>query len=371
MGSLILKPLYHRSQECIGIFLNGSPTLTGIIKAIPKAKWSQLNHCWYIDGKAQIDNTQLREYLKNRYAVAKNGPASIGKRTFDMITSFPISNINAQALAAFRNTLVIKGYSRNTIRNYCNEFHHLLRVLGDRPVDNLKKEHVQSYLLWLIEKMKYSEVHAHTAVNAIKFYFEKVLGRGSEFYDLPRPKKPLRLPDILAQEEFAVIVKSIPNLKHKVMIMAAYSAGLRINEMLHLKLADVDSKRMMIHIREGKGKKDRFVPLSTKLLESLRDYYKQYRPKEFLFEGQNGGPYSPRSMQLVLQEAKKRVKILKKGSMHSLRHSYATHLMEAGTDIRIIKELLGHNNIKTTMRYTHVSKQTIANIQSPLDKINW
>jgi site-specific recombinase XerD len=153
--------------------------------------------------------------------------------------------------------------------------------------------------------------------------------------------------------------------------MASYSAGLRVSELVHLKITDIDPKRMTIHIREGKGKKDRMVPLSNILLELLREYYKSYKPKQYLFEGEGGGPYCPRSAQKVLHEAKKKAGIWKKGSIHSLRHSYATHLLEGGTDIRYIQSFLGHNNLKTTMRYTHVSRIKLENIGSPLDKLPW
>jgi integrase/recombinase XerD len=154
------------------------------------------------------------------------------------------------------------------------------------------------------------------------------------------------------------------------MIMAAYSAGLRVSEIVSLKIKNIDNKRMMIHIQGAKGKKDRMVPLSNILLTMLRKYYKEYHPKEYLFEGQNGGAYSARSVQEILQVAKQKV-TNKVGGVHMLRHSYATHLMEAGTDIRIIQSLLGHNSIRTTMLYTHVSKIAIGKIESPLDKLKW
>ena len=153
--------------------------------------------------------------------------------------------------------------------------------------------------------------------------------------------------------------------------MAGYAGGLRVSEIIHLRVTDIDSKRMMIHIHGAKGKKDRMVPLSKKLLETLREYYQLYKPREFIFEGQNGAQYSTRSAQLVIQAAKKAAGITKKGSMHMLRHSYATHLMEGGTDTRLIQELLGHNSIKTTMRYLHVSKKDLGKIDSPLDKLKW
>jgi len=216
-----------------------------------------------------------------------------------------------------------------------------------------------------------SETQVHTAVNAIKFYYEQVLGRDKELYDLPRPKKAFTLPDILAEEEIVELIHAIPNIKHRSMIMIAYSAGLRVSEIVKLRITDIDSKRMMIHLRAAKGKKDRMVTLSKKILAVLREYFLLYKPRIYLFEGQNGGEYSVRSVQKIVQDAKIRAGITKKGGVHSLRHSYATHLLEAGTDIRIIQELLGHNSIKTTMLYTHVANKIMSKIESPLDKLDW
>ena len=175
---------------------------------------------------------------------------------------------------------------------------------------------------------------------------------------------------MLATEEVASLIGEVGNVKHRAMLMAGYSAGLRVSEIVNLKIRDIDSKRMIIHIHGAKGKKDRLVPLSQKLLVVLREYVGQYKPKVYLFEGQGGAAYSTRSVQLVLAAAKRKAGITKQGSVHSLRHSYATHLMESGTDIRFIQELLGHNSITTTMRYTHVSKKDIGKIESPLDKLN-
>lgn len=188
----------------------------------------------------------------------------------------------------------------------------------------------------------------------------------------PGPKKPVKLPVVLAEEEIISLIQKTPNLKHRALLMTSYSAGLRVSELVSLRIKDIDSKRMMILIQQGKGKKDRMVPLSKKLLETLREYFRQYKPKEYLFESeQNKAPYSTRSAQLILRDAKRKAGIMKGGSIHTLRHSFATHLLEAGTDVRYIQAFLGHNNLKTTMRYTHVSRFKIETLQSPLDKLEW
>jgi site-specific recombinase XerD len=385
MQTVIVKPFHHRGEECIGVYFNHDKLIAGIVKKIPGAKWSQTFGCWYIackkelyvllvkglEQKAEIDNKLLRSYLHQKSAMIVAEPKPVAKASFRVMVQFPLSDVNLGAFAAFRNMLVLKGYSSNTIRNYCNEFHQMLRLLGARSVNDLSKQQVMSYLLWLLQKQGCSETKVHTAVNAIKFYFEKVMGREKEFYNLPRPKKPFKLPGMMAEEEVKSVINHISNIKHRAMIMAGYAAGMRVSEIIGLRPENIDSKRMMIHIQGAKGKKDRMVPLAVRLLEVLREYYKKYQPKIFLFEGKPGEPYSARSVQEILQQAKKKANVSKKGSVHLLRHSYATHLMEAGTDIRIIQELLGHNSIKTTTRYTHVSKKDIGRIESPLDKLKW
>jgi integrase/recombinase XerD len=214
----------------------------------------------------------------------------------------------------------------------------------------------------------------------VKFYFEQVLGREKFFWEIPRPKKPLLLPKLLNEDELRKLFNALTNKKHKAMLFTAYSAGLRVSEVANLKIADIDSKRMQIFIERAKGKKDRYVNLSPLLLDILRMYIGSYKPppKVYLFESETSqDAYPVRTLQRIFQLAKFKAGIRKEVGVHSLRHSFATHLLEKGTDIKYIKELLGHFNIKTTERYLHVSKKALVNIISPLDdlyagnKIDW
>ncbi len=386
-AEVMLIPFHYRGEECIGISCSLDKEVERMVRRMEGIRWSGDNGCWYLplsrenyegirkffEGKRKIDVSRLRGYLEQKQAVSGliEGERISRKRAV-ILQDEPLSEMNLEAFKRFSAMLVLKGYAENTIRTYSNEFHYLLRNLGENSVDGLEKEHVQSYLLWLMTSRNYSESHVHTAVNALKFYYEQVMGREKEFYDLPRPKKPSKLPDVLAEEEMVDMILSTQNLKHRSLLMTSYSAGLRVSELVKLKLTDIDSKRMMIHIRNGKGKKDRMVPLSEKLLVTLREYFSVFKPKIYLFEGEEEGrAYSKRSAQQVLAAAKRRAGITKKGSIHMLRHSYATHLLESGTDIRYIQALLGHNSLGTTMRYTHVSKIQIGSIQSPLDKLNF
>jgi site-specific recombinase XerD len=387
METIVLRPLYHRGKERIAICFAFNNALSEKIKQLSDARWSRTHRCWYVpltqahytalkaalSPLAQLDITSLRQYVAQRKVIQPlaEKKESISQKRSYLLQTFPLSKENLVAFDRFQQTLQLKAYSKNTIRTYCTEFHCLLRLLDGVTVSSLTKAHLESYLLWLVKKRGYRESHLHTAINALKFYFEQVEGRGKEFYDIPRPKKPLKLPHILAEEEVVTLVKATANLKHRALLMTAYGAGLRVSELVGLRLSDIDSKRMLIFVEQSKGKKDRMVPLSKLLLETLRLYVKEYKPTHYLFEGESGKAYSTRSAQEVLKEAKKRAGIYKKGSIHSLRHSYATHLLEGGTDIRYIQSFLGHNSLKTTLRYTHVMMPKIGNIGSPLDKLPW
>jgi integrase/recombinase XerD len=217
-------------------------------------------------------------------------------------------------------------------------------------------------------------------VNALKSYFEQVLKREKFFWEIPRPKKPLQLPKVLNEDELARLFKALQNTKHKTMLFTAYSAGLRVSEVVNLKVKHIDSQRMQIFVENSKGKKDRYVALSPILLDILRAYLKRSkpRPKNYLFESeQTFTAFPTRSAQRIFQMTKEKAGIKKEVGIHCLRHSFATHLLEKGTDIRYIKEILGHFNIKTTERYLHVSNKDLVNIISPLDdlwrkgKIEW
>ena len=206
----------------------------------------------------------------------------------------------------------------------------------------------------------------------MKFYYEQVLGREKFFWEIPRLKKQLILPKVLNESEIGRLFRSIENIKHKAIVFTAYSSGLRVSEIVHLKIKDVDSQRMTLFIDNAKGKKDRIVNLSPLLLDILRAYLKKCKPRplKYLFEGRRfGEPYSIRSAQEVFSAARKKAGINKEVSFHGLRHSFATHLLEKGVDIRYIKDILGHFDIKTTERYTHVSKRMLVNIVSPLDDL--
>lgn len=273
------------------------------------------------------------------------------------------------AFKAYTDKMTLLNYSGNTIKNYKNHFSKFLEYFKDKKPSEISKKEILEYLLAKWSNNKLSESEQNQKINSIKFFYEKVLNRPREVYEIPRPKKPFKLPEVFSENEVRRILDAAGNLKHKCILCLAYAGGLRVSEIINLKIADIDSDRMVIHIKNSKGKKDRIVMLSKKLLIILREYFKSYKPKSYLFEGMNGGKYSARSIQALLKNVKSKAGVKKRGSVHTLRHSFATHLFEGGTDILSIKKLLGHNSLRTTMIYTHVSKEYINKIQSPLDKL--
>ena len=346
------EPGQHRKQEIIWIVFPYDLKLIEHLKKFSKAKWSYSNKKWYVP-----DNTFYRKLfgIEREYS----GKCSLIK----------IHEVNLTALNRFKEQLLIKAYSPNTIRTYVTEFAQLLITIKSFSVDELNAEQLRSYFLYCIKNLQLSENALHSRINAVKFYFEQVLNRENFFMQIPRPKKPSILPKALSTNDVKKMLSSIENKKHQLLLKMCYGMGLRVSELVNLKITDIDSNRMQVLVHQGKGKKDRYVNLPETVLEQLRDYYLEYKPKEFLFEGQYGNQYAVRSVQQVFKNAMKNVKINKKIGVHSLRHSYATHLIEQGTDIRFVQELLGHKDIKTTMIYTQLTDQTKRKIKSPLDNL--
>ncbi len=323
------------------------------VRKLEGVKWSQTEKAWYV-----LDTEHYRTLFRLPQKII------IGKLVLSQI-----HEVNLPPFKRYIETLELKGYSKNTIKTYGVEFAQLLYLLKNHRVDELTAEKIRSYFLYCINVLHLSENTMHSRVNAIKFYFEKVLKNDKIFFEIPRPKKPSILPKVINTNDIKLLLQETVNLKHNTMLKLCYGMGLRVSEIVNLKICNIDSKNMQVLIERAKGKKDRYVNLPQSILEQLRLYFKTYRPKRYLFEGQYGGAYSVRSVQSIFKKALKNAKINKPIGIHSLRHSFATHLLEQGTDIRYIQELLGHNNIKTTLIYTQVSSKCIQKIISPLDHL--
>lgn len=341
----------HRGVAVIWIGFRYNQAKINVVKSL-RGKWSQSNKCWYVP-----DN----EHFRKVFGLKIN---SLGKGVLSKL-----SPVNAQELQRMKEVLQMKAYSPSTIKTYTVEFAQLLYVLKNVPVDTLGYERLRAYILYCINNLKVSENQLHSRLNAIKFYFEQVLHKPDFLAEIPRPKKPSTLPRVLSQKEIQRIFDAVQNKKHLLMLQLCYGMGLRVSEVVNLKVCDIDSERMQVLIEAGKGKKDRYVPLPLSVLGLLREYYRHYCPKFYLFEGLYGGQYAVRSVQAVFKNAMKIAKVNKPVGIHGLRHSYATHLLEYGTDMAFIQRLLGHNDIKTTMRYAKVGNTQLNAIQSPLDKL--
>ena len=272
-------------------------------------------------------------------------------------------------LVKFEQKLILQRYSPNTIRNYISAVRNFLEVAEKKfshPVE-LDEASIEKYVLWKVQKHKIGSSYQRMIIASIDKFYTSVFNKQLNIKYLYPSCKSYSLPNYLTTVEVKKLIAGVMNLKHRCIIKLLYGLGLRLSELLNLKLTDIDSKSMIIHIRKSKGNKDRVVMLSNALLDELRVYFINYKPVDFLFEGQSGGMYSAKSVQVIVKNAASKAGIKKQVTPHTLRHSFATHLLESGTDIRFIQQLLGHSSIKTTGIYTHITDVIKSKIKSPLD----
>ncbi len=263
--------------------------------------------------------------------------------------------------------LVVRGMSVRTREAYLGAVAGLAKHYGRGP-DRISEREVQNYLLHLIEERKLAWSSCNIVAQGLKFFYRVTLKRPEAQFAIPRARQPQKLPQILSREEVAALIEKTLNPKHRAILMTAYGAGLRLNEICHLKVTDIDSDRMTMRVEQGKGAKDRYTLLSPRLLAELRRYWVLYRPKQWLFTRKNPArPIGEETVHRVYHAAKARAGIVKQGGIHSLRHAFATHLLEAGIDIHTIQRLLGHGHISTTLRYFHLARKHLAKTPSPLD----
>ncbi|HEV7332239.1 MAG TPA: tyrosine-type recombinase/integrase [Flavisolibacter sp.] len=399
MDTVVLRPLYHRGNETIALEAPNVPGINLAIRKLKDVRWSRTHRVWYVplgreayeqivaslDPLACIDRRPLIAYLEKRDKVkqslvpleSKDNTKPVVKPHFirqkpAQTIAWKLSDENLGELNRFVALLTLKAYSPSTITTYRKEFLQLLQLLQNKPVHTLTPDDLKRYMLYIIAKQGVSENTAHSRLNAIKFYFEQVLKQEKFFWEIPRPKKPLLLPKVLSETELSRLFNAAVYLKHKAILFTAYSCGLRVSEVIHLEWKHIDRGRGQILIAQAKGKKDRYVTLSPILEDILISYYRKckIKPEKYVFESTSPGvPYSARSAQMIFQQAKAKAGIKKEIGFHSLRHSFATHLLEKGTDVRYIQELLGHFSIKTTTRYLHVVKEKLVVIESPLDSL--
>ena len=263
--------------------------------------------------------------------------------------------------------LVVRGMAVRTREAYLGAVAGLAKYYGRRP-DRVSEQEVQKYLLHLIEERKLAWSSCNIVAQGLKFFYRVTLKRSEAQFGIPTARQPQKLPQILAREEVARLIDLTVHPKHRAILMTAYGAGLRLNELCCLKLTDVDSARMTLRVEQGKGAKDRYTPLSPRLLAELRRYWASYRPKLWLFTSKDGAhPIADATVQKVFYAAKARAGITKQCGIHGLRHAFATHLLEAGVDIHTIQRLMGHGHISSTLRYFHLARKHLAGTPSPLE----
>ena len=338
-----------KNNSVVFIDFDYDANIVSLMRKYAKATYIPKDRRWYVL-KDMFESDEFNKIFDKKYII-------------DKIKLKP----NIKVPSEYLNILVIKRYSKNTIKTYVNYFKDFIEYFPEKELDEITVHEINNYILYLIQQKGISSSQQNQRINAIKFYYEKVLNRQKQYFEIERPRAEKKLPNVLSKEEINRLIKTIDNIKHKCIITIIYSAGLRRSEVLNIKPEDIDSSRMLIKITGGKGNKDRYSLLSVKLLEDLRIYHKEYKPKKWLFEGQAGGKYSAESVAQILKKALLKSGIRKKVTPHTLRHSFATHLLEQGIDLRYIQELLGHSNSKTTEIYTHVSNKHLGQIKSPLD----
>lgn len=354
------------------------------LEIIPGWHYDTLGQFWLLPGTKESirllfslfgQHLALSPELQSAYAPRPSGRA---ESTLELPTkkrvrwrpSPELPPMHQTALLAFEEQLMIERMSYSTIKSYLNHFARFLSYFPKREAKDISPDQIRDYVIHVVKAKDYSASTQNQIINAIKAYYEKVLKYQRQLYKISRPKKPFRLPTILTREEVKQLFDATPNLKHRCILMLIYSAGLRISEAVNLRVRDIKKSRKCIFIRDGKGSKDRYTVLADNVLPILEQYLRQYHPKLYLFEGQSGGAYSKRSIQAFFCRARDRAGINPDVTVHSLRHSFATHSLDAGHSVRYIQEALGHNDIKTTERYLHVSSDALRSLRSPLDDLD-
>jgi len=376
MKTILLKPVNHRGAERLLVIFPYDAQLISLIRNVEGVTFSSTFKSWHVPndgqtldelfrlfkGTAWVDCSQLESnFNENNTAVAiKHG----------LKEKEPVPEYICNGLQELKLWMQHKRYSESTIKTYLDGAKSFLMFLNPKPLHEADNNDMVRYVNEYIIKNHLSYTYQNQVINASKLFFREVVKSRLDVDKLERPRRQYKLPNVLSKEEVAAILNAHTNVKHKTMLSLIYACGLRRSELLNLKPKDVDSKRGLLIIRQAKGRKDRVVPISEKVITMLREYYKMYKPKIWLFEGQYPNTkYSEESLAKVLKTSCEKVKITKPVTLHWLRHSYATHLLESGTDLRYIQMLLGHKSSKTTEIYTHVSTKSIQKIKSPYDDL--
>jgi integrase/recombinase XerD len=371
-------PFVHHGIEQIGLFFPYNNEWKEVAKNIG-CKWSSSHQYWYLPksrsnlgkvfnafkGKVWVDATEVygRKNQKKESSIAVTASMN-GLTTLRLNTKKVVPT-------EFINLLKIRRYSQSTIDTYSSMFSNFINYFPTKDIAKITEDEIKDYLLYLVENKNVSLSTQNQSINSIKFYYEHVLGQEKRKYWIERPRKEKKLPTVLSERQIVSLLKATTNLKHKLILTIIYSAGLRNGELIGLKRKDILDDKNLIFIRGGKGKKDRITLLSKRAKQMLEKYLKQFKPKYRLFEGPNQMPYSQSSVRKIFKRALIKANLDTEYRVHDLRHSFATHLIEKGINLRYVQELLGHSSSKTTDIYTHVAKTCFGDIASPLDEIDY
>lgn len=369
---ITLKHLLIDNQKFIGLQFYSNKALEILVKQLDNVQWSEEFNMYYVPNKkpmlnAIYDTFRGVAWIDSKYFFSHTRSKQLDE-TFDVNWFRKRQKPNNYRLCpeSYLQKLELKKYSNNTVKSYVKLFEEFINHFPEKEIDQINEIDIRDYLKVLVQS-KRSNSYINQSINSIKFYFEVVLGMPNRLYRIERPRKQNKLPKVLSKEQVKALIECTGNIKHRCIVSLLYSAGLRRNELLNLKIQDIDSSRMLVHVVDAKGNKDRYTLLSQNVLVDLRKYYKQWKPKTYLFEGVQNKKYSGSSVGKVVAMAAMKAGIKKQVTPHILRHSFATHLLENGTDLRYIQLLLGHNSTKTTEIYTHVAKSSFDSIKNPLD----
>ncbi len=364
-------PFEYKGTRRIGIrALEYDSAFPDLMKRIPGSRWTPDQRCWHIpyDGIAYATLKQL--FGESQLVIHKQGAPSAQepsvKKANPQTSRRDVPLPHQHELLRMEQKMRLQRYSPSTVNTYRSFMGLLLAFYPTRHPESLEKEDLMAFLLHGMSERKWSASAQNQAVNAVKYYYEKVLGQERTYYEL-RPRKSRKLPGVFSEEEVVRLLRAVENLKHRCILMLIYSAGLRIGESVKLRKEDICIERKQVFIKAGKGKKDRYSVLSDKVALLLGEYLKAYKPDYWLFEGQDGGQYSSRSIQQVFRRAVSKAGVNSFSTVHTLRHSFATHLLERGMDLRYIQTLLGHSSSETTEIYTHITQKAREKLCSPLD----
>lgn len=362
---LIIKTTSGRLK----LFFEMNKELNKIVKNMPYANWNEPSKGWSIPYADKfLEEIKVTAKSQNLQLIYQEEEIDTEKKSktsrYDIINYRTCPDDYILKLKELR-------YSDKTLVSYKGLFEEFINFYNQLSLDQIDETKITAFMRYLVIERKISISYQNQAINAIKFYYERVLGGQRKVYLVDRPRVERKLPTVLSVAEITDLFKATDNIKHKAILMLAYSAGLRLSELINVKIKDIDSVRMQIRIEQAKGKKDRYTLLSVTLLKVLRQYFSLYKPKVWLFEGVAGGIYSARSIQAIMGFAVVKAGIKKTVSVHTLRHSFATHLLENGTDLRYVQSLLGHESSKTTEVYTHITTKGFDQIISPLDNLDF